>query len=194
MGCGCGKKKQAPVLSPDAQNARNLINTVAHSGKDMISPSDWGPLFWKILHTIAEKIGGPYVPAGILGQHAWCIEFIINQLQYTLPCKECQTHYKNYLIENPITGLNKLSGSELRLKVRTWLWELHNVIRIRQGKMILVSTVDECTSLYSSGIEKWEYDLLYEYGKYGVKVGYITMDNWSRWIMQLTRVKNMLSL
>jgi hypothetical protein len=195
MGCACGKKKKTDVLSPDMQNAKNIIQTITYSQVDLITPADWGPLFWRVLHILAERVGGTAVPAGILMQHAWGIEFLITNLQYMLPCKECQQHFKEHLVDTPIVNWKSLSGADLRKTARTWLWNLHNAVRASQGKPVMIATADDCIPLYGGKtIEKWEIEVLYAYGKFGVRAGYTTMDAWNRWTTQLTRLRGILGM
>jgi len=92
----------------------------------------WGPLLWKILHTLSEKYGTTLVPLFEAEETvSWL--YIINNTGIILPCKECKTHYAIWLQSNPPQFKAK-SIEEKRQWVRNYFWSLHQDINLRNGK------------------------------------------------------------
>jgi len=87
----------------------------------------WGPLFWKILHGLAEYSG---VQSNALLQsderRIWIQ--LLTKLQYCIPCDICRAHYAEWLKEHSIERLETMAYAELGPWIRHWLWFLHNTI------------------------------------------------------------------
>ena len=78
-------------------------------------PSIWGPQLWSVLHSLPES--------------AKSLEKLKNCLQnLCLPCQACQSHYDEYLSENPAS----LIGT--RTEAFDWIFNLHNEVNTRLGK------------------------------------------------------------
>lgn len=101
------------------------------------TPSEWGSIFWKILHSLAEKTGNQ--KAQILQTQelsAW--NKLILSLAYSIPCEECRGHYNIWLETNPVYSLKTMKYIDLREWVRQWLFNLHNSVNLRLSKPIFV--------------------------------------------------------
>jgi len=61
----------------------------------MADPNEWGPLFWKILHSIPENLGNN---TNKILQNDEILYFknFIRQIKTVLPCKICEKHYTEY--------------------------------------------------------------------------------------------------
>jgi hypothetical protein len=103
MPCNC--RQRAPIEVPDK--------------------SQWGPLLWSYLHTVAEKSSSIYKLA-LLWRKA------IAALEYTIPCPECREHFASYIAANAFNP--PAAVPECKEYVRTWLWEFHNHVNARLGK------------------------------------------------------------
>ena len=89
--------------------------------------AEWGPLFWKILHGLAE-LSGVQTNKNIQNDEvrAWII--LINSLHHAIPCDICRGHYSEWLkIIKPKTLIN-VPYKDIRTWIRTNIWELHNII------------------------------------------------------------------
>jgi hypothetical protein len=88
---------------------------------------EWGPILWKILHGIAERVGTIGVPLYEGDERRALIKWI-HAVAKMIPCPSCKEHYEVYLKEHPVDEaiLKVIPLSELRTYVKTWFWELHN--------------------------------------------------------------------
>ena len=104
----------------------------------------WGPYFWFTLHTIT--LGYPNNPNYINKRNY--NDFFLS-LQNVLPCKLCQQHYKQHLIENPISA--HLDNKESLVK---WCFDLHNKVNISLNKPIFTyeQFIEKYRQIYSPTI------------------------------------------
>lgn len=181
MGCGCKKKKGSiDIHIPNTQQPAD--------------PEEWGPIVWNALHCIAERIGQTGNKAVDTDQ-ARAIEYVVFQLATILPCQECQQHYRTYLVNyKPVTWIG-LYGEELRSTIRTWLFQLHNSVRQRTGKPIILSAPDECQQHYANcEIKKCELDILIQSVNYAILNGWVRREAWKQWFIQFNRIRILVGL
>ena len=79
MPCGCGKKKTG------------TIHFMGQPNSDVPEPEEWGPIVWKYLHFLTEKIGttGNRI---VDTDQANYMETLLTTLHLVIPCPECQAH------------------------------------------------------------------------------------------------------
>jgi hypothetical protein len=101
------------------------------------SADQWGPLIWRILHSLAERAGRHTNPLFQADEvRAWTTT--LKALQKGLPCETCREHYVEYFQAD--TPVIPQVYSDVREYVRTWLWELHNNVNQRLGKPEFLKT------------------------------------------------------
>jgi len=109
--------------------------------------AEWGPLFWKLLHGLAELSG---IQININSQkdeiRNWVL--ILESLQYTLPCDICRQHYSEWVRKIEPKKLANIPYSNVRTWIRTNLWELHNTIN--EGNNRLIFPFENLHTVYSS--------------------------------------------
>jgi hypothetical protein len=175
MSCGCGKKK---------------IGSSHFMGKDLnVDPAVWGPILWKYLHCITERMG---VSGSVItdADQATYVENMLTTLHLIIPCTECQIHASEYIVSNPVPSLKGLKGEELRGTVRNWLFAFHNSVRSRKGQPIIIDTIDKCISLYSNCfIPLHEYHLFIHSVAYAVRQGWVRIDNWKKWFNTSEKIR-----
>jgi hypothetical protein len=98
----------------------------------MASPSDWGPPLWKILHTLAEKLGNHSHRILVEDQRRAWVQFL-KSIDSVLPCVKCQNHYKIWRKNNPVEVFLYLEGPNLRTQAREWVWKLHTSVNENKG-------------------------------------------------------------
>lgn len=111
----------------------------------MASPSDWGPPLWRVLHSLAERLGKHTVV--LLAQderRAW-MNFL-RSIEYAMPCAKCRAHYKAYRTAHSIDRALSVQGEALRNWARQWLWSLHEEVNRDAGKT--GPTLEEIPGLY----------------------------------------------
>lgn len=176
MPCSCGKKK----------------GTVYFMGKEntnIADPVEWGPIVWKYLHCLAEKLGhsGSTI---IETDQANYIETIITTLHLILPCTECQAHTAAYIHNNPLPSLKGLYGNQLRSTVRNWLFNFHNHVRRIKNQSIIINTSDECAAHYvGCFVPKCEYTIIIQSVAFAVRQAWVRIDNWRKWYSNSERLR-----
>ena len=177
MPCGCGKKKSGGVHFM-GQNIAGVPD-----------PQEWGPIVWKYLHCLAEKIGqsGNIV---VDQDQANYMETILTTLYLVLPCTDCQAHAAQYIAANPVPSLKDLRGEQLRNTVRVWLFNFHNQVRQMKGQPITVNNPQDCAKLYAGCfIAKCEYTLFVQNVAFAVRQGWVRIDNWRKWYSNSERIR-----
>ncbi len=177
MPCGCGKKKTGTV------------HFMGQQSSDAPDPEEWGPIVWKYLHCLTEKIGhtGSVISDS---DHANHMEFIINNLHLVIPCPECQAHTAAYIAGNPLPSLKGLRNEDLRHTVRTWLFNFHNNVRSSKGQPIIINTVEACRDNYGGCfVPQCEYNLFVQNVAYAVRQGWVRVDNWRKWYSNSERLR-----
>ena len=169
MSCGCGKK------------TAGTIHFMGNPNSDRPDPIHWGPILWKYLHCLTEKIGmsGNFI---VDTDQYNLIETLISTLHLIIPCPECQGHAQAYFSTNPPPSLKGLYGDNLRSVLRRWLFTFHNHVRTFKGQPIIINTLEECQSQYNGcGIPKCDYDIFIQNGAHAVRLGWIKIEHWRKW-------------
>lgn len=86
----------------------------------------WGPKLWSLLHYLAEVSNRKDLAL------LWIT--LIKDTAAIMPCNQCRIHLSNYLrthhfmfIKNP----HLMTGEQVRTKIRTDLFNLHNLVNVR---------------------------------------------------------------
>jgi hypothetical protein len=77
----------------------------------------WGPLLWRAIHIAAERTAERSVTLAAL----W--EDFVFELQMSLPCPDCMSHYRAWVAAHPWRTD----------AVREWWADLHNAVNERKG-------------------------------------------------------------
>lgn len=80
--------------------------------------SHWGNVYWDFLHTMAYHYPSTPNPRQKVGYEQFIYTFI-----NVIPCMKCQSHYYEYVSQNPPIGF-----LHSRIDFMFWVWELHNHI------------------------------------------------------------------
>jgi hypothetical protein len=98
----------------------------------MVSPVEWGPNAWKLLHGIAERIGNQSSMT-LVSDERNELKLTLRHFWALLPCQKCQKHYKEWLIKHPpdswIVGP---FGCDLQDSMRYWVYLLHEDVNQRR--------------------------------------------------------------
>ena len=176
-GCGCGKKKTGTV------------HFMGQTSSDTPDPEEWGPIVWKYLHCLTEKIGhsGNKI---VDTDQANYMETIITTLHLIIPCPECQAHTAAYISNNPLPSIKGLYGENLRSTLRIWLYNFHNNVRSSKGQAIMIGSADDCIGYYADCfVPKCEYTLFVQNVAYAVRQGWVRVDNWRKWYSNSERLR-----
>lgn len=110
-----------------SRNRRGGPSSTSTSPATPLTPSSrtsptatWGPLLWNAIHTLTWYD----LSEGALTD--WWCEFV-NMLVEHLPCEECATHLRKWIVERPFV----IDTSEA---VHEWFVDLHNCVNARHQK------------------------------------------------------------
>jgi len=178
MGCGCRKKGNNQSMQISMSREINPLD-----------PPEWGPILWKYMHCLAEKLGTSG-NAIVDTDQANYMEILITMLPLILPCTECQGHAASYLNANPLPSLKGLYNSALRTTVRSWLFAFHNAVRTQKSQEIIVQSEEECSKLYENCLVlKCEYTSFIQSVAAAVRQGWVRMENWRKWYSHAERMR-----
>jgi hypothetical protein len=106
-----------------------------------IAPGTWGPLLWRIFHTLAE-----YSDRNDVSQ-IWANW--LAQTAMVMPCDKCRKHLSAILQSRtviPVPNPATTTGTHVRSQIRLEIWKLHNEVNCWLGKDTLPIT--ELEELY----------------------------------------------
>ena len=83
-------------------------------------PAIWGPKAWKLLHAIGSRTN-PKLPIDEKREITW----LINHLEYIIPCPECRNHIIEYRKKNIFNDPSNTGA---------WIWTFHEAVNERLGK------------------------------------------------------------
>ena len=156
--------------------------------EDYPENAEWGPLFWKLLHGLAE-LSGTQTNLNMKTDEIRLWILVLTQLKPTLPCDICRTHYSDWLLEHPPEVLSKLDYSELRPWIRTYLWALHNVINIGNDRAEFSWSDLADTYKTINFTETWK--ALQPVMKKAISLNGITLLPWTRWLSYIRTLQGM---
>lgn len=145
----------------------------------------WGPIFWAILHGLAEHAG---VQTNLMMQmdelRSWF--YILETVAKALPCEDCRSHYADWLKRNPVSPLKKMKYEDLRLWVRIWLLTLHNDVNQRLGKQLFA--FQDLESTYKSVCIPTELARLEPIMKRAIRLNGVTLYGWKKWLLEIKKI------
>ena len=118
-----------------------------------MEPTVWGPLLWKLLHTMAEWSDRRDII------YRW--KHVLELTSAAIPCTRCRRHMQEYLRMHsmfirppepipPVRGKQKgwipAKGEDVKLAIRKGLWTFHNHVNRSTGATEL--TEEDANALY----------------------------------------------
>jgi hypothetical protein len=154
-----------------------------------LDPPEWGPILWKYLHCLAEKMGTSGNKIMDTDQANY-MESLLTALPLILPCTECQAHAAEYLAAHPLPSLKGIYNGDLQQTVRGWLFTFHNAVRQQKDQPLIVQTVEECAQLYANClVPKCEYTSFVQSVAAAVRQGWVRIENWRKWYSYSERMR-----
>lgn len=108
--------------------------------------AEWGPLFWTLLHGLAEYAGKQPPLLQMDELRLW--QNLLKSLQPTIPCDICRGHYAERLATSDVDKLLSISYPTFRDWIRQHLWKLHN--EINEGNDRPIFPFEELSVKYKS--------------------------------------------
>lgn len=181
MGCGCGKKK-GPT-----------IHFMGQGNGQKTDAEDWGPVMWKYLHCLIQRIGHSGNPIMDTDQANY-LEFMLQNLGAVVPCQECQAHASLYIASTPVPTLRGLYGHNLRRTAQVWLFNFHNAVRNRKGQPIEIHNLEELEQKYADCfVAQCEFSMLTQSVAFAVRFGWVRVDMWKKWFNYSERMRVLIS-
>ena len=109
--------------------------------------SIWGPPLWRILHTLASRLGNNSNHLVAADEARTWLQ-LLRTVEPILPCSMCRRHFRTWKHAHSIERFAPARGPPLKELAVEWLFSLHeNVNRERSVPGI---TLEECEALYKS--------------------------------------------
>ena len=150
--------------------------------------AEWGPLFWTILHGLAEKAGRAVIQADEARE--W--KKFIKETGDVLPCDDCRQHFQKFLEINPITQLHTIPYNTIKDFLKNWFFTLHNDVNARKGYPIFIYADLEVK--YSSIDFRDTLWRLEPVMKKVIQLSGVSLMKWKNWIHSLKMLKATLSI
>ena len=135
----------------------------------------WGPAFWTLLHSWAERLAeprDPYAESEVITHWARFIRYLPD----VLPCIVCQEHAR--LQRRP--NFMALKGEGLYLVSRDWLYNFHNEVNGRLAKGGRPFPISELATYKGRDLND-TYHLLLENIRQGVAAGIVRYESFTSW-------------
>jgi hypothetical protein len=129
--------------------ALDLTTSISFFKVTMVSPGEWGPDAWELLHGLAERVGNQEHISSIRDERNE-LKLTLRQLWALLPCLKCQKHYKEWLQSNPPEKwIDTPFGIDLKDSMREWVYKLHENVNLSRSIVSDIS-LEQLPGLYSS--------------------------------------------
>lgn len=92
---------------------------------------EWGPLYWKLLHGMAEY-SGKFQSIILQNDERAYWKKLLTTLEGVLPCKECRQHAHEYILTHPVQIPD--DPADVHTYIKMWLYEFHEDVNRRLGK------------------------------------------------------------
>jgi hypothetical protein len=141
--------------------------------------ADWGPLFWKLLHGLAEYSGKQNdVNLQEDERRNWIQVFA--RLQFCIPCDICRGHYSQWTHSNPFTELKTIPYTEVGHWIRNWFFRLHNEINEGNDKPLFEESA--LSETYKNINIKQAWKALEPVMKRVISLNGISLMPWKTWL------------
>lgn len=111
----------------------------------MVANDQWGPPLWRILHTLAERLGRQTIKLLETDERrAWVA--LLRAVQMVMPCAKCRAHFKAWRSSHSVERF--ITSYDLRADAREWLWSLHEEVNREKG--VAGPALEELPGLYGS--------------------------------------------
>ncbi len=141
--------------------------------------AEWGPLFWKLLHGLAE-LAGRQTDTVLQGDEVRTWIQILTQMKPCIPCDVCREHYGRWLADHPVDGLLKMPYKDTRLWIQTYIFNLHN--EINEGNDKPIFAFSDLAETYKGVNITATWRALEPVMKKAISLNGISLLPWKKWI------------
>ena len=144
------------------------------------SNMEWGPIFWTLLHALAERAGSAPLP-GLQGDEKRAWKIIITTLPKALACEDCRLHLTAYIASNPVSIPDKYS--DVRNYIRTYLFNLHESVNARLKKPSFSAA--DLTMVYNGINLRHSFEVVNVIVKRSIQATAVPILSWNSWCTQV---------
>lgn len=142
----------------------------------MVSPDEWGPHGWELLHGLTERVG--YHSSNTLVRDEQnSLRLTLRNFWKLMPCNKCQNHYKTYLRQHPPETFLQSYGEFLRDSLRSWLFTLHEEVN-RDRKVAAGISLEDLPTRYEAVNLRREAAHLRNVYQRGLQSGVLHVEEW----------------
>jgi hypothetical protein len=141
--------------------------------------AEWGPLFWNLLHGLAE-LAGNQKDLNLQSDETRLWISIITSIKNTIPCDVCQEHYGRWLADHAPSALNSMPYALKAPWIRHYWWALHN--EINGGNEKPVMGFEELSDRYKGINVTDAWKRLEPVIKRAITLNGITLMPWKKWL------------
>lgn len=143
----------------------------------MVSPAEWGPGAWLLLHGIAERVGN-HSNHLLIRDERNELKLTLRHFWALLPCLKCQKHYKEWLKKsNPESWIQGPFGSDLQESMRNWVFILHENVNASRS-IESGFTLEQMKDTYSSVSLRERANGLKSFYQRGLDARTLKADDW----------------
>lgn len=143
----------------------------------MVSPSEWGPGAWALLHGIAERVGN-HSNHLLIRDERNELKLTLRHFWALLPCLKCQKHYKEWLKKsNPESWIQGPFGSDLQISMRNWVFMLHENVN-NSRDVVSGITLEQMKDTYSGVILREKANSLKSFYQKGLDARTLKAEDW----------------
>lgn len=138
---------------------------------------EWGPILWRILHTLAEK-GGLQTDKLFQADEERTWPLLVKTLGPAIPCPYCRDDFNQWLATHPFI-LPEVQ-SQRNHYIRQWFYDFHESVNSRLQKPSF--PFDQLSATYSS-TKNLQADIanLETLMIKAMKLGGVTISSWQTW-------------
>jgi hypothetical protein len=146
----------------------------------------WGPVFWRILHTLAE-CSGSMKTVVLSNDEADLWTILLKSQAFVMPCTLCKQHYLEWRTNNKIPNLRNVIGEDRKKLLRNWLWKCHNSVNSQSGKETI--NEDILPTLYKKENISEHVKKCYEMFKIALEQSSLQYEDIKRWKSCIARIR-----
>ena len=141
--------------------------------------SEWGPLLWIILHSLAERATKVVSPLFEIEERKTWIS-LLQTTESILPCPDCRAHYKQWIDTHPVSIVQTMAYADLREFLRRWLYDLHQNVNSFSGKPGIA--YEDLSTRYRSENIPATFKNLEPVEKRAIQLQGIKLQPWANWV------------
>jgi hypothetical protein len=150
--------------------------------------AEWGPIFWRILHGLAER-AGTLTNVLLQGDERRTWIMLLTKIQDTLPCDVCRDHFGRWLAQYPVSGLLTIPYDAFGRWIRLWLFALHN--EVNEGNDKPVFSEADLRAVYKDVSITATWRALEPVMKKAIGLNGVPLLAWKRWVNTVRQLQGL---